>query len=96
MDILERTNFKKKLPISSGVILFEYIHQNFTITIPDKIKQDLWNRVLAEYKDKCKDYPQLLAGDPKSNATIMAMYKGEVVRAYLFNNKEIFNKLKNG
>jgi hypothetical protein len=96
IDILDRSNFAKSLPASHGGILYDYINQRYEINVSVEVMTELWNKVIREYSEKHRGYPDLFKIAAKDNKTILSLYKGEVVKEFLLKNKHIFNELKDG
>jgi len=96
IDILDRSNFSKSLPASHGGILYDYINQRYEINVSGEVMAELWNKVIREYSEKHRGYPDLFKIAAKDNKTILSLYKGEVVKEFLLKNKHIFNELKDG
>ncbi len=93
LSLLERTDFKRKLPATIGCVLFDYVHQKYRVEVPKEVEMKLWLQVVTDYTEKYKSYPDLFKTPARDNRSIINQYKGELVRAFLFNNKHIFNEL---
>lgn len=93
LNILDRRNFKKALPASHGSILFDYVNDLHKIDVPAEVSSKLWTKVVKSYSEKNKAYSQIMSVPAKDNKTIISLYKGELVRAFLYNNQVIFKEL---
>ena len=94
VSILDLHQFKKPLPASHGGILYDYLAPKYDIKIPDKIKKQFWDQTLNNYRIRHKAFPLLVSQDLSQNKTCISIYKGELIRAFLYNNQTIFNTLK--
>ena len=94
VDILERRNFEKKLPASHGGIFYDYVVTKFPINFSAEEKSKIWSNVIREYKEKNSSYPELFKSELKDNKTCINLYKGELVRLFFKNNKELLNEFK--
>jgi hypothetical protein len=96
IDILDRSNFAKSLPATHGGILYDYVNSKYEMNVSGEVMNEIWNRVIREYSEKYRGYPDLFKIAAKDNKTILSLYKGEVVKEFLLKNKQIFNELKDG
>jgi hypothetical protein len=94
VDILERRNFEKKLPATHGGIFYDYVVTKFPIEFSMEEKGKIWSDVIKEYKQKNGSYSELFKTDLKENRTCLNIYKGELVRLFFKNNKELLNEFK--
>lgn len=93
MGILKDYNFSKPITQTLGATFFDIVNKDFPVTVAPEVAKNIWDGVIVKYREKFKDYPELHAGNPRDNASIIARYKSDLVREFLKNNPEIFNHL---
>lgn len=94
VDILERRDFKKKLPATHGGVFYDFVSSQIPIEFSSEEKNKIWNDVIKEYKEKNSSYPEIFKMKLKENRTCINIYKGELARIFFMNNKELLNQFK--
>lgn len=94
VDILERRDFNKQLPATHGGVFYDYVNNIYPIEFSEEEKADIWSQVIKDYKEKNKYYPEIFKMNLKENRTCINVYKGELVRLFFKNNKELLNEFK--